>query len=175
MKILFHICCGICAFYPVKLLQKEFQEVILYFYNPNIQPEEEYQKRLKAAQKVARILKTKLIVGPYQPKKWFEFVKGYEDEPEGGKRCSLCFRFRLEKTAQSAKKKEIDWFSTSLTVSPYKNAMIINQIGQEIAQKHKIRFLVRDFKKQDGFKKTMELAKKYHLYHQNYCGCVFSK
>jgi len=126
-------------------------------------------------EKVARIYNFSLIKGAYEAKRWLNFVKGFEDEPEGGKRCELCFRFRLEKTAGLAKEKNFPSFTTTLTISPHKNASLINEIGKEIALKYAVRFLEADFKKKEGFKKTIELAKKYNLYRQTYCGCIFSR
>jgi len=174
-KILVHICCGICALEVIKELSEEFGEVIPYFYNPNIEPKKEYEKRLIFARKAAEIFGKKLIIGKYDNRNWRNFVAGFENEPEGKKRCELCFKMRLENSAKFAKENKCDFFTTTLTISPHKNAKIINKIGQELADKYKINFLAKDFKKEDGFKKTTILAKKYDFYHQNYCGCLFSK
>lgn len=184
--IILHTCCGICAGYVVEILKKEFAKITLYFYNPNIHPKEEYEKRKEAARKITKAhqssRKTSLasggidfLKGEYESEKWFHKIKGLEKEPEGGKRCPLCYQMRLEKTARLARKKGYDAFATTLTISPYKNTRIINQIGKALSKKYGIQFLENDFKKKDGFKKTIEIAKRYNLYRQKYCGCVFSK
>ena len=174
-KILLHVCCGVCALKTLKRLMEEFKEVIPYFYNPNIEPKEEYEKRLVFAQKAAKINKNELFVGEYDNRNWRNIIAGYENEPEGSKRCELCFRMRLENSAKFAKENKGSAFVTTLTISPHKNAKTINKIGQELADKYQIEFLARVFKKEDGFKKTMGLAKQYNFYRQNYCGCLFSK
>ncbi len=173
-KILVHACCGVCAFWVGELLKKEFKEVVFYFYNPNIYPKEEWLKREKACLKVAKILGTGFVKEKYNPLKFYEKIKGFEKEKEGGKRCEICFRLRLEKTAIFGKKNGFPIFTTTLSISPYKNAELINKIGKELENKYKIKFKEADFKKKDGFKKTISLAKKYQIYRQNYCGCIFS-
>jgi predicted adenine nucleotide alpha hydrolase (AANH) superfamily ATPase len=173
MKILLHLCCANCGTVPIELLKKDFK-IVLYWFNPNIQPEQEYQKRLKDAEKLAQIYKLKLIKESYHPEKWFKQIKGLEKEPEGGKRCQICFKMRLSKTAQTATEKNFDYFATTLTIGPQKKAVTINKIGQELAEKYNLEFYSADFKKKDGFKKSVELSKKYNFYRQNYCGCVFS-
>ncbi len=172
--ILLHACCGVCAIYVSRLLKETFKEVILYFYNPNIYPLREYEKRFEAVKKVSKINQLRLISEKYKPEIWFRYIKGLEDEPEGGFRCQHCFKLRLEKTAQYAQKKNIEFFTTTLSVSPYKQADVINRIGQELSLKYNLKFFSANFKKNDGFKKTMELAKRYDLYRQKYCGCIFS-
>lgn len=174
-RILLHICCGICALEVIKELSKEFGEVVPYFYNPNIEPEEEYKKRLIFAQKAAEINNLRLIEGEYNNQDWRNFVAGLENEPEAGKRCELCFQYRLENSAKFAKQNNCNFFATTLAISPHKNARVINEIGQKLADKYQLKFLARNFKKEGGFKKTMELAKYYNFYRQNYCGCLFSK
>lgn len=171
MKVLLHICCAVCASSALQRLQEEGYEVQGYFYNPNIQPRQEYLQRLKETERLFRRIETPLIIGDYIVEHWFSQIKGWEDEPEGGRRCSICFRLRLQATAKIAQDAGFSAFTTTLTVSPHKNAQAINKIGQNIDQR---RFLVRDFKKRDGFKKAQELAQKYRLYHQDYCGCVYS-
>ena len=173
--MLFHICCGVCGFYPVKLLKKEFSNLTLYFFNPNIHPKKEYLKRLKYAKELSKIYNLPFIEGEYKINEWFDAINGLENEPESGKRCEICFKYRLEEVAKKTKKLGFRIFGTTLTISPYKDADIINKIGKELACKYKLKFYKANFKKQHGFKKSIELAKKYNFYRQNYCGCIFSK
>ncbi|MBI3931534.1 MAG: epoxyqueuosine reductase QueH [Chloroflexi bacterium] len=171
MKTVLHICCGICAAGVAERLLSEGHEVSGFFYNPNIHPAKEYECRLEVARRVAGELGFPLAVGQYGTDRWFEATNGLETEPEGGRRCPVCFRLRLEKTFSHMQEKGCDAFTTTLTVSPSKSALVVNQIGQEIGGD---RFLARDFKKKDGFKRSIELAKKWELYRQHYCGCIFS-
>jgi len=172
MKVVLHICCGVCAAGAAEALAGEGHQVIGFFYNPNIHPAEEYQKRLDVAVRVAKELNFRLEAGPYMPEEWFNLTGSLKDEPEGGKRCHVCYKLRLEKTYDYMVACGADVFTTTLTISPHKSAQIINSIGQDIGSD---RFLVRDFKKKDGFKRTMEMAKKWELYRQDYCGCIYSK
>ena len=146
-----------------------------FFYNPNIQPEEEYSLRLSEFRRYASLVNLEIIEGRYEQDAWFHAVRGYEAEPEGGKRCEICFRERLEKTAAIAKEIGYNFFATTLTVGPGKRADIINEVGERAAKKCGIKFLSADFKKHDGFKKSCELSKQFNLYRQKYCGCIFSK
>ena len=171
MKVALHICCGVCAAGVVERLISEGHEVHGFFYNPNIHPQEEYERRLEAARKVAEEMDFPLEVGPYTPEEWFAETRALESEPEGGKRCEVCFRHRLKKTNLYLLDSGLDAFTTTLTISPHKSATVVNQVGQEIGGD---RFLVRDFKKKAGFQRATELAKKWALYHQNYCGCIYS-
>jgi predicted adenine nucleotide alpha hydrolase (AANH) superfamily ATPase len=171
MKIVLHICCGVCAAGVAERLIREEHFVLGFFYNPNIHLLEEYQRRLEVARTVARKMGFPLEVAPYVPEKWFEKTAGLENEPEGGTRCQVCFRLRLEKTYLFMKERGGDAFTTTLTVSPHKSAAVINQVGQEIGEE---KFLARDFKKQEGFKRTMALAREWTLYRQDYCGCIYS-
>jgi predicted adenine nucleotide alpha hydrolase (AANH) superfamily ATPase len=171
MKIVVHICCGVCAAGVVKTLAEEGFEVTGFFYNPNIHPEKEYLKRLETTRRVARELNFPLISAPYTPDEWFSQAEVFKHEPEGGKRCEVCYRIRLEKTYQYLLSYGVDLFTTTLTISPHKRAEIVNRIGREIGGDS---FLARDFKKKDGFKKANELARQWGLYHQNYCGCIYS-
>ncbi len=171
MKIVLHICCGVCAAGVVERLTLEGHQVLGLFYNPNIHPLEEYERRLEAAYKVAQELNFPLEAGPYTPEEWFEETSSLKNEPEGGRRCEVCFRIRLKKTYLYLKDCGWDAFTTTLTVSPHKSADVINQVGQEIGGD---RFLVRDFKKKAGFQRATELAKKWALYRQHYCGCIYS-
>lgn len=172
MKIVLHVCCGVCAGGVVERLTSEGHQVRGFFYNPNIHPLAEYQKRLEAAARVARELNFPLEEGPYTPEYWRQETGSLEDEPEGGKRCAVCFRLRLEKTYQYLRDKGWDAFTTTLTVGPRKSADVINRIGRDISGDS---FLARDFKKQAGFQRSIELAKKWALYRQNYCGCLYSR
>ena len=171
MKIVLHICCGVCAAGVVDRLTLEGHEVLGFFYNPNIHPLEEYERRLEVTHKVAKELNFPLEIGPYIPEDWFKETSSLENEPEGGRRCGVCFRHRLKKTYLYLEDCGRDAFTTTLTVSPRKSANVVNQVGREIGGD---RFLVRDFKKQEGFKRAMGLAKKWALYRQNYCGCIYS-
>ena len=170
-KALLHICCGVCASWPVEKLRADGYEVSGFFCNPNIQPEEEYYIRLAVAQKVSKLLNFDLIEGKYDPDVWLDKVKDFENEPEGGSRCAVCFRMRLEETASKAQELNIPFFASTLTVSPHKNAKAVEQEGERAGGES---FLKYDFKKQDGFKKTHDFAKQNGLYCQNYCGCKFS-
>ena len=171
-SVLLHICCGICSSWAVERLKEDGFGVTGFFYNPNIQPENEYLKRLEVAGKVADLLKIRFVEGSYDSEKWAESVKGFEDEPEGGKRCPLCFKMRLEKSFKMAKELEADYFATTLSISPHKNTDIINQTGKVVGGEF---FLGYDFKQQGGFKKANTFSKEQKLYRQNYCGCVFGK
>ncbi|MDD5398955.1 MAG: epoxyqueuosine reductase QueH [Dehalococcoidia bacterium] len=171
MKVVLHICCGVCAAGAADVLLQEGHQVTGYFYNPNICPEEEYRLRLEAAQRAAEKLKFELVAGPYDVENWNAATKGMGDEPEGGARCSVCYRLRLEKTFGFLLETGADAFTSTLTISPHKQAAEINRIGVEIGGEH---FMARDFKKKDGFKRSMEMARSWELYRQNYCGCVYS-
>ncbi len=171
--LLLHICCAPCATHTLEQLRKDFN-VTGFFYNPNIQPEAEFKRRLEETKRLAALMDFTIIFLEEGQDKWSESTKAYEDEPEGGQRCSICYKFRLEKTAQFAKAKGFAWFTTSLTISPHKRASIINDIGNELADNYGINFYNADFKKKNGFKKSSELSKKYQLYRQSYCGCLFS-
>ena len=171
-KVLLHICCGICAGYAIDRLKKDAFQVTGFFYNPNIAGEDEHTKRLEAAQEVATIKNIALLIGEYEPLRFNEGVRGYEDDAEGENRCSICFRMRLEKTWHRAKEGRYERFASTLSISPHKNSAVINAIGTALDA---ARFLAYDFKLQDGFKKTMDFAKQRSLYRQNYCGCIFSR
>ena len=177
-NLLLHSCCAPCSSYVISYLTNYFNITILY-YNPNISPIEEYEKRKQEQIKLINELKTtnrlNIIDCDYDNDIYEQTIKGLENELEGGKRCHKCFQLRLEKTAQIAKENNYDYFSTTLTVSPYKNATILNEIGINIQDKYNIKWLYSNFKKKDGYKKSIELSKKYNLYRQNYCGCKYSK
>ena len=173
-KILMQICCVGCGAYVINELKNDFSEVILYFYNPNIWPTAEYEKRLEESERIAKKYEYKIIFAKYNHPKWLEMVKGLEKEPEKGARCSVCYQERLEATAQKAKELGFEYFGTTLTTSPHKDAARISRMGLELAKKYGIKYLDEDFKKGDGFKKSCQLSRELNLYRQTYCGCEFS-
>lgn len=172
-KILLHTCCAPCSTYVIDRLSSIYTITAL-FYNPNIQPEDEYTKRFQAMKKFCKLKKTELLEFHYDVNFWIESIKGLENEPEGGRRCSICFEVRLRKAAEIAVHKGFKGFATTLSVSPHKNAKLINTIGTHMAGQFGLHFLEYDFKKGDGFKKCCELSRLYGLYRQKYCGCLFS-
>lgn len=179
-KLLLHSCCGPCSSYVITYLTNYFDITVLY-YNPNIYPYEEYIKRKNEQIKVIELLNSKstnnidIMDCDYDNNLYEKKIKGLEMEPERGKRCEICYKLRIEKTANIAKDNKYDYFCTTLSVSPYKNANLINKIGEEMEQKYNIKWLYSDFKKKDGYKKSIMLSQKYNLYRQNYCGCIYSK
>ncbi len=173
-KIILHACCAICSGYPITLLKDMGYQVIVYFYNPNIYPSDEYERRLEAQKKLCKYLDCELIIGDFQPDEFYSYVQGLENEPEKGKRCNKCFELRLLKTAHLAKKMEIKEFTTSIVISPHKNFSIMSEIGKKIAKDNDLIYRAIDFKKQDGFLKSNKLSKELNLYRQHYCGCEFS-
>jgi len=177
-KILLHSCCAPCSSYVITFLSNYFDITILY-YNPNIAPKEEYEKRKQEQIRLISTLNTKhkldLLDCDYDNNIYNNKIIGYEQYPEGGSRCHICFNLRLEKTAILAKNNNYDYFCSTLTVSPHKNSKIINEIGKNLSEKHNIKWLYSDFKKNEGFKQSIALSKKYELYRQDYCGCIYSK
>lgn len=174
-KIVIHTCCAICSGYPISLLKDMGYQVIAYFYNPNIFPDEEYSKRLEAQKILCSHLECELVEGNYNPQEFYDAAKGLENEPEKGKRCDKCFELRLRKTAEFAKLNGIKNFTTSIVISPHKNFQTLSKIGKQIAQEYDLTYIDIDFKKKDGFLKTNKLSKELNLYRQNYCGCKFAK
>ena len=172
-KVLLHSCCAPCSSHVVTLLKEYFDVTVLY-YNPNIYPLEEYLKRKNEQIKLLEILNIPIMDIDYDHNEFKENVKGLEDEKEGGARCNKCFALRLEKTAILAQLNQFEYFCTTLTVSPYKNSQIINKIGAILEQKYNVKYLYSDFKTKEGYKKSIELSKKYDLYRQHYCGCEYS-
>lgn len=181
-SLLLHSCCGPCSTAVMERLADRYR-VTLYFYNPNITEKEEYEKR-REAQRIAvekfneprpADSRIGLVEGPFDPAVFFEAVRGYEQEPENGSRCDLCFRLRLERTAEEAERGGFDEFATTLSVSPHKNTGRINAVGYELEKKVKPSFLDESFKKKDGFRRSVQLSKEYGIYRQNYCGCIFSR
>ncbi len=176
--LLLHACCAPCSSSVLERLSDIFKITIL-FYNPNITDEKEYNKRLEEIKRFITEIKTKykvsLIEGRYLPDEYFKIAKGLEEEKERGKRCYLCYKLRLEETAKIAKEKNFDFFTTTLSLSPHKNAKWINEIGENLEKEYNTTFLYSDFKKKEGYKRSIELSKKYNLYRQDYCGCIYSK
>lgn len=176
--LLLHSCCAPCSSYTLEYLAEHFSITLLY-YNPNISPESEYATRLEEQKRLIAELpvknKVSLIAGRYDPREFLDAVRGLEKEPEGGARCGVCFRLRLAEAAREAVSLGAEYFSTTLTISPLKNAERINTIGREVAREYGVKFLPADLKKRGGYLRSIELSRKYGLYRQNYCGCVFSK
>ena len=176
-KLLLHVCCGPCAAACLEELSARF-DVTIFFYNPNIAPAAEYDRRLETARRLVQALPlshpVRFLAGEYRPEDFLSAVKGLEGEPEGGSRCEKCFRLRLERSAQYAKSNGYGLFATTLTVSPHKNAQLINSIGFETAQKYGVNYLPSDFKKRGGYQRSIVLSREYGIYRQQYCGCVFS-
>jgi len=156
-------------------LLKEDYDASGYFYNPNIHPQEEYELRLEETRKVAQALNFNLIEDAYDNDEWFKITEKFKDEPEKGKRCDVCYAMRLKKTAQKASELGSDVFTTVMSLSPWKKADVLNRMGKMFGHKYKINFLEANFKKKDGFRKSVELSKHHDLYRQDYCGCVYSK
>lgn len=176
-KLLLHVCCAPCSSYVLTYLCNYFDITILY-YNPNISPYEEYEKRLNEAKRLVKELNKDnihIMECEYENEKFEQIAQGLEEVPEGGIRCRKCYELRIEKTAQYAKKHNYDYFTTTLTISPLKNSQVLNQIGRELEEKYNIKYLYSDFKKKEGYKTSIILSKKYNLYRQNYCGCKYSK
>ncbi len=171
MKILLHICCGVCAAGAAEKLISEGHQLTGYYFNPNISPPEEYAKRLKSTENIAEIMNFPLITPPYLPDKWLEITANLSQEPEGGKRCEVCFRIRLRETYDYMQEIGFDAFTTTLTIGPQKSAEAVNRVGREIGGD---KFLIKDFKKQGGFQRANQLAKQFLIYRQNYCGCLYS-
>lgn len=175
-SLLLHACCAPCSSYVLEYLHSHFN-ITMFFYNPNIYPKDEYQKRLDELKRLVREMELdlKIIESDYEPNEFFEISKGLEKLPERSERCKKCYRLRLEKAAAQAQKGRYDYFCTTLSISPHKNAEWINEIGNELSDAYGIQFLPSDFKKKNGYIRSIELSRKYNLYRQNFCGCVFSK
>ena len=175
MKILLNVCCAPDATHTINALREAGYEPVTFFYNPNIHPRDEYFKRVEDMKKLAAIKNTKDHEDvPYDIVEWFVICKPLANEPERGKRCEVCFRMRMDKTAQKAKETGFEIFATTLTISPHKDTALINRLGKEAAEKYGVKYYESDFKKKDGFKKSIALSKEYGLYRQDYCGCSYS-
>lgn len=172
--MLLHICCAPCSTHVINVLKDRYV-ITGFFYNPNIHPKEEYIRRLEEVRRFCSEVGMDLVEGEYKPGQWFELVRGHEKDPEGGERCLICYQDRLEETARYASRSAFEFFTTTLTVSPHKNSKSIFSIARRLAGKYNVEFYEEDFKKRDGFKKSVELSKKYHMHRQDYCGCIFSK
>jgi len=175
--LLLHVCCAPCSSYVLEYLHKYFK-ITVYYYNPNISPEDEYFKRAQEVKRLCRDMKlddVSVIVENYDPASFYDLASGLENEPERGKRCVKCYRLRLEASAIYAKAHSFDYFTTTLTISPLKNAQMLNEIGAEMSQKYSVNYLFSDFKKREGYKRSIELSRIYNLYRQDFCGCEFSK
>mgnify|MGYP004457391627 FL=1 len=177
-KLLLHVCCAPCTSAVIERLGNFFK-ITVFFYNPNIDTDEEYHHRLNELKKFLSSFKTKyeidLIASPHSKEDFIKMAKGLENAPERGPRCYKCYNLRLKKTAELAKEQGYDYFATSLTLSPYKNSNWINEIGEQLQSEFQVNYLYSDFKKKNGYKRSLELSKEYNLYRQNYCGCIFSK
>ena len=177
-KLLLHACCAPCSSAVLERLANLF-EITIYYYNPNITDENEYKKRVEELRKLVSRIKPKyevsILEGEYEPKKFFEMSKGLEGQPERGKRCYYCYEMRIKDTARVAEKYNYPYFTTTLSLSPHKNADWINEIGKRIEEDLNTTFLYSDFKKENGYKRSIELSKIYDLYRQDYCGCIYSK
>lgn len=177
-KLLLHACCAPCSTAVLERLANYF-EITVFYYNPNITNEEEYQKRVGEIKNFLPQYKTKyplhFLEGNYDRDKFFAMAQGLENEKERGKRCYKCYYLRLNETAKVAAELNFPYFTTTLSLSPHKNSLWLNEIGQELTTKYNTLYLYSDFKKQNGYKRSIELAKEYHLYRQNYCGCLYSQ
>ncbi len=175
--LLIHSCCAPCSSYVLEYLSQYFHITVLY-YNPNIYPPEEYDMRVSEQKRLIDELPAKypiqFLAGRYIPEEFYEIAKGYENAKEGEERCFRCYSLRLNEAAKVAKEMGFDYFTTSLTISPLKKAVKLNEIGEALGKKYGVKYLMSDFKKREGYKRSIELSNEYHLYRQNYCGCVFS-
>ena len=176
-SLLLHSCCGPCSSYCIEYLSNFFK-VTVFYYNPNIYPDEEYYHRVKEQQRFINEFETKypvsFIEGDYDKESFYSIAKGLEKEPEKGKRCHKCYELRLRRTAEVAEKKGFDFFTTTLTISPMKDSMVLNEIGEKVSLGLSTKWLPSDFKKKEGYKRSTELSKEYNMYRQDYCGCVYS-
>jgi epoxyqueuosine reductase len=173
-SLLLHSCCGPCSTTVIDILKEHF-ELTVYYYNPNIYPKEEYLRREEEQRIYLERLGIKYILGEYENEKYESVIISLENEPEGGLRCRECFKLRLDKTAMIADELNIEYFTTTLTVSTHKNSKIINEIGMEVANEYKVEYLVSDFKKNDGYRKSVMMSQELGMYRQDYCGCLYSK
>lgn len=177
-RLLLHSCCAPCSSYCIEYLSNYFR-ITIFYYNPNIYPEEEYWKRVREQkefiQKFPAKYEVSFLEGAYEKEKFYEKTKGLEKVKEGGERCFLCYEMRLREAAEAAKEYGMDYFTTTLSISPLKNAEKLNEIGAALEKEYGIRYLYSDFKKKGGYQRSVELSKEYDMYRQYYCGCVFSK
>lgn len=173
-----HSCCAPCSSYVLEYLSEYFQ-ITVFYYNPNIYPDEEYYKRVEEQKTFIERLPAKhpihFVEGNFDKERFYEMAKGMEDVPEGGMRCFRCYELRLREAAEYARERNMDYFTTTLSISPLKNAAKLNEIGLVLEKEYKVKYLVSDFKKKNGYKRSVEISKEYDMYRQDYCGCVFSK
>lgn len=176
--LLLHACCAPCSSYVLEYLSKYFK-ITLFFYNPNISPESEYSMRLCELERFLRDTgldgEVTILPSKYEPERFFHVARGLEDVPEGGERCEKCFELRLEESANAAKDGGFDYFTTTLSISPHKNAELLAKIGEDMSKKYGVKYLYSDFKKKGGYLRSCRLSEEYGLYRQDYCGCVYSK
>ena len=177
-SLLLHSCCAPCSSYVLEYLAPYFN-ICDFYYNPNISPKQEYEDRkdelMRLISEMGLSTQVTFLEGAYQPEDFFAMAKGMEDLPEGGERCFKCYEMRLRESAKIAKEQGAEYFATTLTISPLKNAQKLNEIGERLAEEYGVKYLSSDFKKKNGYKRSVELSAQYELYRQNYCGCVFSK
>lgn len=177
-RLFLHSCCAPCSSYVLEYLSNYFS-ITVFYYNPNISPKEEYEHRVEEIRRLIEEMEfvhpVEFVEGRYEPKEFFDMAKGLEEAPEGGERCFRCYRLRMEEAARLAKEGGYDYFTTTLTISPLKNAGKLNEIGEELGEIYEVSHLPSDFKKKNGYKRSIELSHEHGLYRQNYCGCVFSK
>ncbi|NLJ90541.1 MAG: epoxyqueuosine reductase QueH [Clostridiales bacterium] len=177
-SLLLHSCCAPCSSYVLEYLSNYFN-ITIFFYNPNISYKEEYELRIEEQKRLISSLEVKypikFMVGNYEPELFYNIAKGYENVPEGGERCFRCYELRLEESARVAKDNNFDYFTTTLSISPLKNSTKLNEIGESLSKKYDIPYLFSDFKKKNGYKRSIELSKEHNLYRQDYCGCIYSK
>lgn len=176
--LLLHSCCAPCSSYVLEYLSKYFK-ITIFYYNPNISPESEYRKRVEEQQRFINSInwtnEVSFIEGSYEPMDFYSISKGLEEVKEGGERCYLCYELRMREAARYASVHNFNYFTTTLSISPHKNANWINEIGDKLTEEYKVNYLYSDFKKKNGYKRSIELSREYNLYRQDYCGCVYSK
>ena len=177
-RLFLHSCCAPCSSYVLEYLSQYF-EITVFYFNPNIAPEEEYRKRVEEQRRLIEQLPAihpiQFVEGRYEPEEFYSRVRGLEKEPEGGARCRVCFALRLEEAARLAAEGGYDYYTTTLSISPLKNAQVLAQVAMEMGEKWGVRWLPSDFKKKEGYKRSVQLSADYDLYRQNYCGCIFSR
>lgn len=172
-RLLLHVCCAPCSTHVINVLRDNY-EVEAFFYNPNIHPREEYKLRIEESKAYCEKIEVPFHSREYNTQEWFKRVRGRESDEEGGERCRICYRLRLEKTAEKAAREGFEYFTTTLTISPHKDAKTMNAVGREVALQYGVSFLEADFKKKDGFKKSVVLSKEHGMRRQSYCGCIYS-
>lgn len=176
-KLLLHSCCAPCSSYVLEYLSK-YYKITVYYYNPNIYPAQEYTNRLKEQtmliEQMEFVHPVTILAGSYEPEQFYQVTKGLEQEPEGGARCTMCYELRLREAAKVAKAGGYDYFTTSLSISPLKSSDQLNEVGERMAREYHVAYLPSDFKKRDGYRRSIALSQEYGLYRQNYCGCVYS-